>query len=115
VIYTSLKQYPYLQRGGTLAAGAVAKANAYRVPLNYTRYATPTAVSWYLSNGAYYVTIDCHANYDGYVALPPEWVGKTVTLVSKHANVTVNSTTVAKAGISVTIINNIGWVTVKVL
>jgi hypothetical protein len=113
------KLYTYIARTGSTAYPTALPADSsfagccYRVPLNFNKYATPTAVAWWQIGSTYYMAIDCHASYDGYVATPPEWEGKSVTVVEKHASATVNSTTVNKAGISLTV-TDVGWAVVKV-
>lgn len=120
-ISTSTKKiYPYaVAKDSTtyptvIAANTTFTGNAVRCPLNFGKYATPTAVAWWQVEAVWYAAFDFHANYDAYVAVPPEWTGKTVTVLAKHANATVNSTTVNKAGISITVTDSFGWALVKI-
>lgn len=114
------KQYPRLVSTDSAAFptniipnGTVFSAITFRCPLNYGAFATPTAVCWYRVAGTYRVNLDFHANFDSVVVLPPELHGKTITVIEKHANVTIGSTTVPATGIAVTVVDGYGYAVLK--
>jgi hypothetical protein len=116
-IPTTGKQYPrFLDYANTpsVVAGSEYHVICYRCPLNFAKYPTPTSVAVYQVYGEWFIAVDWHANYDSTLIVPSYLTGKSVSVVDKHDNVTVNSTTVVDAGIAFTVINDYGYVVVKI-
>lgn len=115
-IFTSKKQYPYATDDGiyaTLPANTLLEAVAYR---SYYPCGDATVMTWYKEGGDYIVVIDYHQTVSQLgIQLPPFMVGKTLTVVEKHDNLTLHTGAfVSASGIRISVANNYGFIILKI-
>ena len=87
----------------TISAGQIFGATTFRCPLNFSKNPEATAVSWYEVADGIIVNIDYHTTFIGLIELPATFVGKEISQLTFHPNVTIESDHVEQGGIPVTI------------
>jgi len=108
LFYSTRKFYPHGIDNGKLAT---LSANVYYEAVTFKRYFNPantdkgnaTAMYHFVVGNDVFVFADYHSAFSfDRLMLPEDYVGKNITVVSKHSTVTVHSTVVSVEGIYVT-------------
>ena len=114
---TTGKTYPRIKnktvKDGLAAAGSI-ETKHYMFALNPVRSDNMTSVYYYKEGTDIYLFIDCHTTVTNQaVSIPYELSYKTVTVMDKNNDMTVNSATTGCGTISVSVANNYGYAVIK--
>ena len=118
-VHTTRKMYPKALIGNIypsslMPSGTVQNVVAYRAIYNPNVLPSSTVFTWYYDNNDIVVVFDTHVTGAMIkLPLPQIFNGKNVTVVEKHANVTVHSEIVSEGGVLVSTINSYGYATLK--
>lgn len=123
ILFDTRKMYPKgIEQGGsqfggvgTVTAGSRYDAVAYRCFYNLKPHQDTTVFTWFMDGSDVVVVFDCHQAVTAKVLpLPPQFTGKTVTVVEKHANLTLlGGSYVSTDGLIVTVTGTYGYAVLR--
>ncbi|MDR3564785.1 MAG: hypothetical protein P4N59_25600 [Negativicutes bacterium] len=105
LLSSSKKMYPKLATGGSatypdslISAGKTFEAVSFRCPVNYNNDTGATVIAWYQVGDVTYLMLDYHTSVSKTLTIPVKFAGKTIGVVEKSANFSLNSQIVTAAG-----------------
>lgn len=120
-VYTSRKMYPKaiignVYQNNIIPVNTVINSIAYRSIYNPKALANSTIYTWYEDNGAIYVVFDTHSTTTMQkLPLPSYFNGKNASIVDSHPNFFLHSEIVSDEGLLVSVDNNFGYATIKLV
>ncbi|MDD3926437.1 MAG: hypothetical protein PHT33_07250, partial [bacterium] len=120
-LYVSRKQYPHgIDNGmtglvnGRLPADSYFEAVGYRCWINPAIDPDATVCTWYMDGNDIVLVLDYHKNLKMHqVALPAQFVGKTITAVDVSASTTVHSRIVSNDGLLISVSGGYGYAVLR--
>lgn len=120
-VYTSRKMYPKaiignVYQNNIIPVNTVINSIAYRSIYNPKALPNSTIYTWYEDNGAIYVVFDTHSTTTMQkLPLPSYFNGKNASIVDSHPNFFLHSEIVSDEGLLVSVDNNFGYATIKLV